>query len=92
MFRLSEVMDEHEYRVALIEEAKERGENEVEIPAIKSDNRYSCFKYNGYVGDLYADPDSWLNKPMAKYYGIDRIYKNDNLSSDYVGGLSKLEW
>lgn len=90
VFRLSEVLDEHNYRVALIEEAKERGEDEVEIPAIKSDSRYSCFKYNGYVGDLYADADSWLNRPMAKYYGIARIYKNDNLSNDYVGGLDKL--
>ena len=90
VFRLSEVMDEHSYRETLIEEALARGEDEVEIPAIKSDNRYSCFKYNGYVGDLYPDADSWLNKPMARYYGIGRIYKNDNLSNDYVGGLNKL--
>lgn len=91
VFRLSEVLDEHEYRVALIEEAKARGEDEVEIPSIKSDNRYSCFKYNGYMGDLYAEADTWLNEPMARYYGIGRIYKNDNLSADYVGGLEKLE-
>lgn len=90
VFRLSEVMEEHTYRVERIEAAIARGEDEVEIPAIKSDNRYSCFKYNGYVGDLYADADTWLNQPMARYYGIARIYKNDNLSNDYVGGLDKL--
>ncbi len=42
----------------------------LELPAISSDSRYSCFDVSP---DLTGDPDNWLNVAMARYYGAKAV-------------------
>lgn len=49
---------------------KAKGNLDVYVNSISSDNRYSCF---GPEGDLLDDYTSWQNATMAKYYEVDSI-------------------
>jgi hypothetical protein len=65
-----------QYRVSLIQEAKANNRNEVALPSVVTVSRYVC---QDHLGEISADPDWWVNKVMARYYGIDTIYKSKDL-------------
>lgn len=66
----------YQYRASLIQEAKANNQNEVALPSVISVSRYIC---PDHFGELSEDPDWWMNKVMARYYGIDTIYKSEDV-------------
>ncbi|KNZ43076.1 DUF3329 domain-containing protein [Acetobacterium bakii] len=62
------VMRHYEARVAIIEE--QRGADYIAVPAI-----VPLTSYNGLYGlrDVQADPNHWVNRALADYYGVSNI-------------------
>ncbi len=50
----------------------EAGEKTVYIDAICGDGKYSCFLTEG---DVSEDDSMWINREIARYYEIERVYK-----------------
>lgn len=73
-FDLKNIYYEDVNRSQLIYAAKESGQDSVEIPAINSISKYSCFTYEG---DLAWKADVWPNTALAKYYGVNWIIRKD---------------
>ena len=72
---LADVKQQHENRLAIIQEAQAAGERTVTLPAISSDSTYSV--YIG-KGDINEDHTHWTNTQIAKYYGLDTVYLEPN--------------
>ena len=58
-------------QISTINTEKESGNLDIEIKNIpKAQSEYNAFRGSRYVSD---DKESWLNKWMAKYYGVNSI-------------------
>ena len=57
--------------VQTIEAAREAGEREVTLPVPVPESPYCAFYQLEYLGD---EPDHFTNANMARYYGVERIY------------------
>ena len=58
-------------QISTINTEKKRGNLDIEIKNIpKAQSEYNAFRGSRYVSD---DKESWLNKWMAKYYGVNSI-------------------
>lgn len=73
---LSHVQTAYKARLAIIKSAQQAEQTEVCLPAIQNSDRYSCFG----AEDLSWDEEAWQNEAMAKYYGFDKIIRDDSLS------------
>lgn len=68
MYRMHEAVQEN---VQTIEAAREAGEREVTLPVPVPESPYCAFYQLEYLGD---EPDHFTNANMARYYGVERIY------------------
>ncbi|MBE6612173.1 MAG: hypothetical protein E7632_06755 [Ruminococcaceae bacterium] len=62
------VMADAEY----LAECRDTGVREATLTVITAETKYSAVKELKYI-DIY-DPDTWPNRNMARYYGLDAIY------------------
>ena len=71
LVNLARINREENERVALIEDAKVKGESEVIVPMYLGEfnNRYSSI----HNSDMSDNPEYWINCFYASYYGIDKI-------------------
>lgn len=58
------------YRESYIKKQKEKGKENIELPAYVTMNKHNP-EYG--LGDLDLDADNWLNKDIAKYYELKSI-------------------
>lgn len=66
------VRAEFEERDMLAQEQIMQGCDELVLPSVSSESRYSPFEA---WGDLDDDADDWKNVAMARYYGVKRVIK-----------------
>ncbi len=78
LFRLNDLKKANDYRISIMEEARESGVKSVGIQSLSSGNRYSIFETNEMIGDIYTDPCEWPNEDMAHYYGLDAVYEDNS--------------
>lgn len=70
-------------RIELINIAKSNNISEVEIPSIKVTSKYSIFYSNPSNSDFLSyDSSEWPNRIIAKYYGIEKIIRNDSIPNN----------
>ena len=63
-------------RIELINIAKNNDMDEVEVPSIFTTSKYSIIANNDY---LSYDSAEWPNSTIAKYYGLEKVIRNDNV-------------
>lgn len=68
MYLMHEAVQEN---IQTIEEKKALGEREITLPVPVPQSQYCAFYQLEYLSD---DPDNFANANMAKYYGVERIY------------------
>lgn len=68
MYLMHEAVQEN---IQTIEEKKALGEREITLPVPVPQSQYCAFYQLEYLSD---DPDHFANANMAKYYGVERIY------------------
>lgn len=69
---LISVRADFEERDMIAQEQIARGEDELDLPAVSSQSKYSPFEA---WGDLDDDSGDWKNVAMARYYGVKRVIK-----------------
>ncbi len=72
LYELMKVNEQNNVRVEMIVKQKKSGKETISIPSIKSDSKYSCFESDG---DLV-----WGLGGMAKYYGVSKVLRDDNIT------------
>ncbi len=63
-------------RESMILKQKNAGYTEIFAPAITYNSRYVIFDC---YGDLIWDADKWPNTAFARYYGVERVLRDDSL-------------
>lgn len=76
LYELVKIDKQNNIRIEMIKNTVVIGKEEVYLPAIKSNSRYSCFESGG---DLSWDPDEWPNIIWAKYYNISKVIRDDSI-------------
>ena len=74
-FTVKSVNHENDKRLAIIENAIDKGDDTVMIPAIVEYNKYTPYEGSG---ELSWDSSEWPNKSIAKYYGLKAVIREDN--------------
>ena len=78
IFNLYYSNNQFNQRSEYIQQQVEDGQTVVEVPAITSDGKYTLFG----DGDLIYDSNEWPNVSVAKYYGAEKIVRNDDVPLD----------
>lgn len=69
----------YDVRMEMIQEAVEKGEDEIFLPAIISNSKYTCYDYRG---DLGYGSEGFVNNGLAKYYGFSKVIRDDSAGED----------
>ncbi len=80
---LDEIDLAYETRVDYIQEQIEMGNTDLIVPPIKSDCRFAVV-YGSY--ELLGDPETWPNRIMAIYYGLDSLTAGADYGVPYDTG------
>lgn len=69
---INRTYEEWQDRIAVIEQEKANGNREVRLSPIAAKS-----KYNAMYGltDVKDNPKYWVNRDIARYYGLDAVYK-----------------
>ncbi len=78
VFTVKSANYENSKRLALIYEAVENGEDTATIPALIKYNKYTPYEESG---ELSWDPSEWPNKSIARYYGLKKLVRDDNMNN-----------